>query len=271
MLVVLSDGDDNASKIVAADMLARARARDAIVYAVSNARRDGGGRGGDGGVGAARGVEAADVVGGGPPRPLRPPPHQPVPAERLVLGHQHRARAGGVGRTGGIGRAGGTGRAGRHTCTARPAGRRERELLPPSDAFRSFGGVTRDGARIAYGSTERNGPDFGGFLLDVASGGARGGVRGRAGPGPVAWRPGGRGGKKPETPDPTITTEPTTAEKRTGIRASSGISCPSEMPWRISASLGSAFSCSRNLNRSKMRARRSGGPTGSAGAPSRSA
>jgi Ca-activated chloride channel homolog len=42
VLVVLSDGDDNASRYSEESMLARARAGDAIVYTVSNARRDGG-------------------------------------------------------------------------------------------------------------------------------------------------------------------------------------------------------------------------------------
>ncbi|HUG01596.1 MAG TPA: S9 family peptidase [Longimicrobiales bacterium] len=72
-----------------------------------------------------------------------------------------------------------------------PDGTSERELLAPSDAFRAFGGFTRDGSTIAYGSTERNGLDFDTFLLDVASGEAREVFRGRPGLYPVSWRPDG--------------------------------------------------------------------------------
>ena len=42
----------------------------------------------------------------------------------------------------------------------RPDGLQEREVLPPSDAFRVFGGWSPDGRQIAFSSTERNGRDF---------------------------------------------------------------------------------------------------------------
>jgi Ca-activated chloride channel family protein len=59
VLVVLSDGDDNASKYSEDDMIARARASDAIVYTVSNAVR------GDGGASDAGLLRRlADVTGG---------------------------------------------------------------------------------------------------------------------------------------------------------------------------------------------------------------
>ncbi len=49
-----------------------------------------------------------------------------------------------------------------------PDGLREHELLAPSEAFRVFGGWSRDGRRIAFASTERNGIDFDIYVLDVA-------------------------------------------------------------------------------------------------------
>ncbi|MEN8373987.1 MAG: S9 family peptidase [Gemmatimonadota bacterium] len=72
-----------------------------------------------------------------------------------------------------------------------PDGTRERELLAPADAFRAFGGFTRDGTRIAYGSTARNGLDFDIFLLDIETGSTREVFRGRPGLYPVSWRPDG--------------------------------------------------------------------------------
>lgn len=49
-------------------------------------------------------------------------------------------------------------------------GTREQELLGPSEAFRSFGGFSADGTKIAYSSTQRNGRDFDIYTLDLASG-----------------------------------------------------------------------------------------------------
>lgn len=59
VLVVLSDGEDNASRYSEDDMLARARAADTIVYTISTARR---GDGGAGNPGVLR--RLADVTGG---------------------------------------------------------------------------------------------------------------------------------------------------------------------------------------------------------------
>ena len=70
-----------------------------------------------------------------------------------------------------------------------PDGTRERELLAPSDAFREFGGFTRDGKKIAYATTERNGIDFDIHLLDVLSGEDRELMRGRMGLYAVSWSP----------------------------------------------------------------------------------
>jgi dipeptidyl aminopeptidase/acylaminoacyl peptidase len=70
-----------------------------------------------------------------------------------------------------------------------PDGKKERALLTPSDAFRVFGGFTRDGRRIAYATTERNGRDFDIHLIDVASGDDREVFRGRMGLQAVSWRP----------------------------------------------------------------------------------
>jgi dipeptidyl aminopeptidase/acylaminoacyl peptidase len=72
-----------------------------------------------------------------------------------------------------------------------PDGTVERELLAPSDAFRVFGGFTRDGRRIAYATTARNGVDFDIHLLDVATGQDRLLFEGRMGLYAVSWRPDG--------------------------------------------------------------------------------
>jgi dipeptidyl aminopeptidase/acylaminoacyl peptidase len=70
-----------------------------------------------------------------------------------------------------------------------PSGTRERELLAPSEAFRSFGGFSRDGRRIAYATTERNGVDFDIHLLELQTGKDRKVFVGRMGLYPAAWRP----------------------------------------------------------------------------------
>ena len=72
-----------------------------------------------------------------------------------------------------------------------PDGARERELLAPSDAFRSFGGFTRDGVHIAYGSTERNGVDFDIKLYNLQTGEDRVVMEGMMGLYPVSWHPAG--------------------------------------------------------------------------------
>ena len=67
----------------------------------------------------------------------------------------------------------------------------ERELLAPSEAFREFGGFTRDGRRLAYATTERNGREFDIHLLDLESGADHEVFRGRLGLYAVSWRPDG--------------------------------------------------------------------------------
>jgi dipeptidyl aminopeptidase/acylaminoacyl peptidase len=73
-----------------------------------------------------------------------------------------------------------------------PTGTEERELLAPSDAFRQFGSFTRDGGRIAYATTERNGRDFDIHVLDVATGEHREVFRGRMGLYAASFHPDGR-------------------------------------------------------------------------------
>jgi dipeptidyl aminopeptidase/acylaminoacyl peptidase len=72
-----------------------------------------------------------------------------------------------------------------------PEGTVERELLSPSDAFRQFGGFTRDGRRIAYATTERTGIDFDIHLLDIETQTDREVFRGRMGLYAVSWQPDG--------------------------------------------------------------------------------
>ena len=77
-----------------------------------------------------------------------------------------------------------------------PDGLQERELLPPSEAFRVWGGWSPDGRRAAFASTERNGLDFDIYLLEVGEDGSHSAPRqvhqGKGGLYPVGWRPDGR-------------------------------------------------------------------------------
>jgi len=70
-------------------------------------------------------------------------------------------------------------------------GTRERQLLPLSDAFRSFGMFSSDGSQFLYSSTERNGRDFDIYVADVAEGQSRIVYEGTFGFFPAAWQPGG--------------------------------------------------------------------------------
>jgi dipeptidyl aminopeptidase/acylaminoacyl peptidase len=76
-----------------------------------------------------------------------------------------------------------------------PDGLRERELLAPSEAFRTFGGWSPDGRRLAFASTERNGIDFDTYVMEVDASGRASAPRrvheGTGGVYPVAWRPDG--------------------------------------------------------------------------------
>mgnify|MGYP002622289085 CR=1 FL=1 len=70
-------------------------------------------------------------------------------------------------------------------------GTSERQLLPLSDAFRSFGMFSSDGERFIYSSTERNGLDFDIYVGDTATGSTRLVYEGSFGFFPRAWQPGG--------------------------------------------------------------------------------
>ena len=70
-------------------------------------------------------------------------------------------------------------------------GTEERQILPLSDAFRSFGMFSNDGSEILYSSTERNGRDYDIYVADVATGNSRMVFEGSFGFFPAAWQPGG--------------------------------------------------------------------------------
>ena len=70
-------------------------------------------------------------------------------------------------------------------------GTEERQILPLSDAFRSFGMFSPDGKQILYSSTERNGTDFDIYVADVATGDSRMVYQGSFGFFPQAWQPNG--------------------------------------------------------------------------------
>ena len=72
-----------------------------------------------------------------------------------------------------------------------PDGTRERELLPPSEVFRTFGGFSPDGARIAYSVTPEGSATYDIHLLDVESGRDRLVLKGRMGLYVVSWNPRG--------------------------------------------------------------------------------
>lgn len=75
-----------------------------------------------------------------------------------------------------------------------PDGRRERELLPPSESFRQWGGWSRDGKRIAFAATAPGSADFDVYTLEVD--GEKPPVKvlaGKAGTYVASWRPDGSG------------------------------------------------------------------------------
>jgi len=67
----------------------------------------------------------------------------------------------------------------------------ERQLLPLSDAFRSFGMFSDDGSQFLFSSTERNGRDFDIYVTDVETGDTRMVYEGDFGNFPASWQPGG--------------------------------------------------------------------------------
>ncbi|HJL17180.1 MAG TPA: S9 family peptidase [Sandaracinaceae bacterium LLY-WYZ-13_1] len=72
-----------------------------------------------------------------------------------------------------------------------PDGTHERELLPPTEAFRVFGGFSRDGRRIAYATTEGGSASFDLHVMELATGEDRRVYEGRLGLYVAAWRPDG--------------------------------------------------------------------------------
>ncbi len=70
-------------------------------------------------------------------------------------------------------------------------GTAERQLLPLTDAFRTFGMFSTDGSQFLYSSTERNGQDFDIYVSDVASNEAHLVYEGSFGFFPRAWQPDG--------------------------------------------------------------------------------
>ena len=72
-----------------------------------------------------------------------------------------------------------------------PDGTKERELLPPSESFRQFGGFSPDGRRIAYAATPEGSPAFDIHLLDLESGQDRLVLEGRLGLYVASWSPDG--------------------------------------------------------------------------------
>jgi dipeptidyl aminopeptidase/acylaminoacyl peptidase len=73
-----------------------------------------------------------------------------------------------------------------------PDGTRERELLPPSEAFRVFGGFSPDGRRFAYAECPPGSDAFDIHVLDVETGAGRRVLAGRMGLYVAAWRPDGK-------------------------------------------------------------------------------
>jgi len=70
-------------------------------------------------------------------------------------------------------------------------GTNERQVLPLSDAFRSFGMFSKDGSEFLFSSTERNGRDFDIYVTEVASGDTRMVYEGSFGFFPRSWQPDG--------------------------------------------------------------------------------
>jgi dipeptidyl aminopeptidase/acylaminoacyl peptidase len=74
-----------------------------------------------------------------------------------------------------------------------PDGTRERQLLPPSESFRVWGGFSRDGGRAAYAATAPGKDDFDIYVVDVESGQSKLVHQGQGGIYVAGWRPGGKG------------------------------------------------------------------------------
>ncbi|HWM93974.1 MAG TPA: S9 family peptidase [Thermoanaerobaculia bacterium] len=72
-----------------------------------------------------------------------------------------------------------------------PDGTREKELLPPSGLFRTFGGFSPDGSQIAYAATPEGSDTYDIHLLDVETGKDRLVLKGRLGLYVASWSPRG--------------------------------------------------------------------------------
>ncbi len=72
-----------------------------------------------------------------------------------------------------------------------PDGRRERQLLAPSESFRVWGGWSHDGRRVAYAATEPGSDDFDIYVIDLADGRPRRVYKGAGGIYVASWRPDG--------------------------------------------------------------------------------
>ena len=73
-------------------------------------------------------------------------------------------------------------------------GARERELLPPSESFRAWGGFSHDGTKISYAATEPGKDDFDIYTLDlVPNAKPRRVHEGKGGIYVASWRPDGAG------------------------------------------------------------------------------
>lgn len=76
-----------------------------------------------------------------------------------------------------------------------PDGTRERELLPPSEAFRQWGGFSRSGQYVAFAATDPGGEDFHVYTVNLKAAEIRPlkVYSGRGGTYVVSWRPDGAG------------------------------------------------------------------------------
>lgn len=73
-----------------------------------------------------------------------------------------------------------------------PDGLQEKELLPPSNAFRFFGAFRADGSAFTYSTTERNGTDFDIHVYDLTNNTDELVFAGKLGYYPVSFSPDGR-------------------------------------------------------------------------------
>lgn len=76
-----------------------------------------------------------------------------------------------------------------------PDGTRERELLPPSEAFRQWGGFSRDGRYVAFAATDPGGEDFNVYTVNLRAEETRPlkVYSGQGGTYVASWRPDGTG------------------------------------------------------------------------------